>query len=1114
MTRTGRGSTRYGRPTAQPTGDYEPPPAVQRQAGGGVTVAFHGDDDRRHEFAFGRLPLPGWHELLASAFAERVGPEGTLRTLTSARNAWMALGRLMRFLHGQRPSPPSTPDGLTLADIKAFYWHRAAGNVCLGHADLRDVRGILLAGQIGHLLDTGVVDFLQQRLPGRNHLGGEPGYSNGELTRLVSAARADVAAIRDRIKAGEDLVARYKQDPDAVAAADRELAAALAIIADTGAVPDMLGWGAVMLPKRINLASHLFLTFRDLAPLMVLLAAVTGRNGETLKELPAAHSVLDGRAVELEVIKRRRGPRKWFEKVTWEIGPPSRELHTPGGVYLLLLTLTARSRAVCGSPHLFCVWGNRHRDGERGTPEHSAVFSATLHGRDLALSKWAAERHDPVLADPAPTPARREGDEPAAEPDPVALKVSFNRIKTSVDIRRTKQLGGHLPSAARSNTMPVLFNSYLRSDPTMLDWAHEVMADAVSEAERAALDAHERALTAAGGALLVVAGPTEDDRLEQAGLNWLAERAGPDESAPTLAALTADDLLGYQRFLVKTLPKSHNARSFARVAVRYFWRWRSHLTIDWLSIDPLHVEGWAEPQAPRHARENTTDRVPEQVLGPLVAWSLRFVDLFSPDILAADQEWRAFRDPNRLQGTGDPGAARSVLAAFLDDHVARNKPLPGRNGVVNVYFVATKLGIARHSIERNQELVDAAVDVVGVSSHTTFDTPISVELDGRAWIDGFATNHNDPDSVARMARHLQVACYVVIAYLSGMRDSEVKHLRRGSVRIERDADGIAYRWKVNSLAFKGENDPRGVPATWVVGEPVTRAIDVLEALHPPEVDHLFARLGHGPGSKPSSATTALTNTSTNIQLNILVTWINTFCARHDRVDVIPDVKGQVWHLHTRQFRRTLAWFIARQPGGAIAGAVQYRHHGTQMFEGYAGTSEAGFRAEVESEQALARGEHLMTMIDAHEHHHLGGPAATEAAPRLDELGDQALYQGKVVLDRHRLLRIMKKNDPGVYPGEYITCVHDHTKALCERAKRGRSEGLPDHGGCQPFACRNVALTSENTAALHKEIRRLDARLATSPPLPPLLHHRVLSRRNEIDVFLIRNALPDEPHASS
>ncbi|WP_394622408.1 hypothetical protein JNUCC0626_49620 (plasmid) [Lentzea sp. JNUCC 0626] len=533
MTRTGRGSTRYGRPAAQPAGDYEPPPSIRYQPGGGVTVAFHGDDDRRREFVFSRLPLPGWHELLAAAFAERVGPNGTLRTLTSARNCWEAVGRLMRFLHEHRPSPPATPQELTLADVKAFYWHRAAKNVYLGHVDLRDARGVLLTGHLGTLMAPQVVDFLQQRLPGRNHLGGEPGYSDGELTRLVSAARADVAAIRDRIKAGEDLVVRYRQDPDAVVAADRELAVTLTAIADTGAVPDMPGWGANRLPQRIVLASHLLLTFRDLPPVLVLLAAVTGRNGETLKELPAAHRVLDGRAVELQVIKRRRGPRRWFDTVTWEIGPPSRQLHTPGGLYLLLLDLTARSRAICGSPHLFCAWGNRHRDGQHSTPEHSAVFSTTLHGRDLALSKWAANRPDPVLADPTPTPARPSGEEPAAAPVPAPLKVSFNRIKTSVDVRRTKQLGGHLPSAARSNTMPVLFNNYLRNDPTMLDWAHEVMADAVSEAERAALDAHNRALSAAGGALRVVAGPAEADRLEQAGLDPQTARQAADGQLDT-----------------------------------------------------------------------------------------------------------------------------------------------------------------------------------------------------------------------------------------------------------------------------------------------------------------------------------------------------------------------------------------------------------------------------------------------------------------------------------------------------------------------------------------------------------------------------------------------------
>ncbi|MFG3053160.1 hypothetical protein ACGFZP_19705 [Kitasatospora sp. NPDC048239] len=70
------------------------------------------------------------------------------------------------------------------------------------------------------------------------------------------------------------------------------------------------------------------------------------------------------------------------------------------------------------------------------------------------------------------------------------------------------------------------------------------------------------------------------------------------------------------------------------------------------------------------------------------------------------------------------------------------------------------------------------------------------------------------------------------------------------------------------------------------------------------------------------------------------------------------------HLHTASAdrRRTLAWFIARRPGGVIAGALQYRHLRVQMFEGYAGNSSSGFRDEVESEEAIARGEKLGDLI--------------------------------------------------------------------------------------------------------------------------------------------------------
>jgi hypothetical protein len=55
-------------------------------------------------------------------------------------------------------------------------------------------------------------------------------------------------------------------------------------------------------------AGRLFLTRGDLPPLLVLMAALTGCGGEMVKELPAAHRLLDDKAVEVSVIKRRRGP--------------------------------------------------------------------------------------------------------------------------------------------------------------------------------------------------------------------------------------------------------------------------------------------------------------------------------------------------------------------------------------------------------------------------------------------------------------------------------------------------------------------------------------------------------------------------------------------------------------------------------------------------------------------------------------------------------------------------------------------------------------------------------------------------------------------------------------
>ena len=112
--------------------------------------------------------------------------------------------------------------------------------------------------------------------------------------------------------------------------------------------------------------------------------------------------------------------------------------------------------------------------------------------------------------------------------------MTFNRIKTSTEVRRTRRLGGHLPSAAKSNTMQVLFRNYLGGDPVIVEWAHQVLGEALVDAEQAALRAHEQVLTSAGGSLRVVTGPADAEVVQrEAGLDAESARRAVDGELDT-----------------------------------------------------------------------------------------------------------------------------------------------------------------------------------------------------------------------------------------------------------------------------------------------------------------------------------------------------------------------------------------------------------------------------------------------------------------------------------------------------------------------------------------------------------------------------------------------------
>lgn len=434
-------------------------------------VQFVGEDGRQKSFDVSALPLPAWHEAVAQSWARRIGPAGTLRTLSSAMGSWTILAR---FLHQLSSSidPPRRPSDLRLRHFNAFKQSLEATSNRQTVAKHLHLMGVLLdlpplSDQVDEMLRA------KFRPRTRNTRASAPGYSDSELRSIVTAARSDVAAIRDRIR-----LQTLNEDRLAIS----EVLRTGSVAADGVPFLDRMA-------HRRRLAEQVFVTRRDLIPILALFVHATGWNVETIKELTTSHRLIEGVAVEVPLIKRRRGPTRWHSSATWEIGKAGQELRTPGGLYLLLLDLMAPARNLLEDAPYWAVWLGAGRSGADGVGN---PFQNALH-TEVSNREWIA-RHNLRTEERT---VRTSGNI-AASSEPTELRLSFPRLKKSVDVRRTRAVGGHLPSAARSNTVPVLFRNYLAGDPSTIDWAQEIMSEALADAEKSAFEAHRKALSISG----------------------------------------------------------------------------------------------------------------------------------------------------------------------------------------------------------------------------------------------------------------------------------------------------------------------------------------------------------------------------------------------------------------------------------------------------------------------------------------------------------------------------------------------------------------------------------------------------------------------------------------
>ncbi len=535
--------------------------------------------------------------------------------------------------------------------------------------------------------------------------------------------------------------------------------------------------------------------------------------------------------------------------------------------------------------------------------------------------------------------------------------------------------------------------------------------------------------------------------------------------------------------------------------------YRAYLPTAALAVEPWPGRSRSQVAGYRFVRrENQTPRIPEAVITPLLAWSLKYVTVFAPDILAARHEFCRLEERQAALAAADAdlppderrARRRERVLAYLEDRRLQGRGMPvwttAHNGItrrdpvtgtvtvtppVNWMLLHQHAGIDVRAEPKAHlqlstgapDLVAAAIAAIGIETGG-MDTPIAVDPDrGRPWRPRF-----DARTLVHEERMLQAACYVICAYLTGMHDCEVQAMRAGCLSLTRSADGVIERHCVRSVAYKGESS-RGEAADWVTIEPVAEAIGVLEQLSARASalrgsDTLWPVLDLGRASKDHVSAEIVR------QLNVYRDHLNALFGTPDTPIVPPGPTGAPWRLTTRQFRRTIAWHIANRPFGTIAGMIQYKHASVAAFEGYAGASRSGFRAEVDAERRLGQLDDILSYFDERQAGAtLFGPAAARVGRALDAAVDELEPWQGMIADRGRLRTLLASTARTLHVGILADCFFDPATAACLRQATDPDRAAPVLALCQPTRCPNACITARHRPAWSRAAADARAMLA-------------------------------------
>jgi hypothetical protein len=454
-----------------------------------VVRCYDQDGTLQRDFDFaGFAVAPEIRSGLAVAFARRTAAGAGLTSMISMSQLFVTVRLFAGYLAGLA-EPVVRMSELGPSHIDGFYDKRFGESKYMAWAETGMVKKLLLAADG---LSEAMLAKLRTAHPPRARRGlTKTSYSRAEFKRIAEAARADLRAAAIRIRGNRELLRRYRAG-EIADGPDRRLE--LLDYAERHCdLPHHPGGATVSSNwvtrhgTKADIVCWTHLSALEAIAGVVLLTVMTGQNSTVVLDLSAPHHRADGHTGRsataiVPTRKPRRGQRAHMdlslsEVPDWISVPrnPDQlsardELHTPFGVYALLLELTSRSREITGSDRLFLSY---HNGGKRRSTDQNRLRVA----RPASFLPIWAQNHN-LIAD-------MHG--PDGQPEPLRVQMSLLRL-TYVEL--------HQKPVAHTET--TLVNDYLARNRGNLAEYRQVVADALAaEVDKARARGAMTQLTAA-----------------------------------------------------------------------------------------------------------------------------------------------------------------------------------------------------------------------------------------------------------------------------------------------------------------------------------------------------------------------------------------------------------------------------------------------------------------------------------------------------------------------------------------------------------------------------------------------------------------------------------------